>query len=112
MKKTNALILIFLFLVSGVYAQSALNQEIPEGMEAIQIGGSGWLIVPKGAKMRKVGAQIIVEGVREYMSRRFEETDDRLTNLEMAVEILAQEIEYLRPANQELPAEGGSTIVP
>ena len=93
---TAAFVFIFLFVTAAVYAQNKINQEVPEGMEAVQIGGSGWLIIPKGAKTHKVGAQIIVEGVKEYMSRRFEETDQRLEKIERSLADLSKEIETLK----------------
>ena len=100
MNKFNmtGILVIFLFVTVGVYAQTKVNQEVPEGMEAVQIGGSGWLIIPKGAKTHKVGAQIIVEGVKEYMSRRFEDTDTRLEKIEKSLADLSQEIETLKKA--------------
>lgn len=98
-------LLVFLFVNAAVYAQEDKpNIEIPEGMEAVQIGGSGWLIVPKGAKTRKVGSQIIVEGVKEYMSRRFEETDNRLKNIETMLADLTKEVEALKKAPENTKA--------
>ncbi len=72
------------------------NLEIPEGMEEVQIGGSGKLVVPQGAKTRKVGAQVIVEGTKEYMARRFKETDERLKALEDQQTQILKEIEELK----------------
>ena len=107
MRKLNIIIFVFTFFFSGsvVFAQSETNQEIPktksnqpipEGMEAVQIGGSAQLIVPKGAKTRKVGAQIIVEGTKEYMSRRFFEMEKRLAEIEKRQDEMAKEIGTLK----------------
>ena len=98
MKKLKVVILIFIFfvLVMSAYAQSTFNREIPQGMEAVQIGGSGWLIVPQGAKTRRVGAQIIVEGSKEYMSRRFFEMNERLEKIEKNQEALQKELAALK----------------
>ena len=87
---------IFLIPTISAYAQSTLNREIPEGMEAVRIGGSGWLIVPQGAKTRKVGAQIIVEGSKEYMSRRFLEMNERFEKIEKNQEALQKELSAIR----------------
>ncbi len=96
---------MFFFSGIAVFAQSEKkheipesqkNQRIPEGMEEIQIGGSAKLIVPKGAKTRKVGAQIIVEGTKEYMTRRFSEMEERLATIEKRQEDLTKEIETLK----------------
>lgn len=96
-RETKALLLMLLFLFSGVFvfAQNN-NRKIPKGMEAIKIGASGELIVPKGALTRKVGAQIIVEGSKEYMSRRFEEMEERFSSVEKNQTALREEIESLR----------------
>ena len=88
----------FIFFVSAIiaFAQSKINQEIPEGMEAVQIGGSAWLIIPQGAKTRKVGAQIIVEGSKEYMSRRFFKMEERLGRIEKNQDDLKKEVDALK----------------
>ena len=98
MKKLKISILIFIFSISAIsaYGQSAFNREVPQGMEAVQIGGSGWLIVPKGAKTRKVGAQIIVEGSKEYMSRRFFEVEERLGKIEKNQDDIKKELDVLK----------------
>ncbi len=82
MKKYILLSLFFFLAMSVASAQDATKREIPEGMEEIQIGGSAKLIVPKGAKIRKGGAQVIVEGTKEYMTRRFFEMEQQLTELQ------------------------------
>lgn len=89
-------VLMLSFSALSVQAQSTFNREIPEGMEAVRIGGSAWLIVPQGAKTRKVGAQIIVEGSKEYMSRRFLEMDERLKKIEKNQEALQKELAALQ----------------
>ena len=98
MKRMNIYIVLCLIFFWGilVFAQAETNQKIPEGMEAVQIGGSATLIVPQGAKTRKVGAQIIVEGTKEYMSRRFLEVDERLTTLEKNLTDLTKEVAALK----------------
>ena len=89
-------IFTFFILTISAYGQSTFNREVPEGMEAVRIGGSGWLIVPQGAKTRRVGAQIIVEGSKEYMSRRFFEIDKRFEKIEKNQEDLKKEVGVLK----------------
>ena len=95
LKIAISIVILFISVISA-YAQSTFNREIPEGMEAVQIGGSGWLIVPQGAKTRKVGAQIIVEGSKEYMSRRFFEMDQRFEKVEKNQDDLKKEVDDLK----------------
>ena len=109
MKESKIYIFIFLFFFSGifVFAQSEekkqnpayeIKQEIPEGMEAVQIGGSAQLIIPRGAKTKKVGAQIIVEGTKEYMSRRFSEIDAQIEQIKKTQEAITEELKTLSDA--------------
>ena len=95
--------MVLLFLNFAVFAESV--QKVPEGMEAIRIGGSAELIVPKGAKTRRVGAQIIVEGTKEYMSRRFSEMEKRLAAMEEGQKTLMKEIESLKNIIEKQEAE-------
>lgn len=90
------IIVFFLCCQVFVFAQEGNQPKIPEGMEAVSIGGSAQLIIPKGAKTRKVGAQIIVEGTKEYMSRRFEEMEERFARFEAAQEELKKEVQSLQ----------------
>ena len=114
--KICTFVFVFFFLQTTVFAQNEerlTSQEIPQrtgpeipyGMEEIQIGGSAKLIVPKGAKTRKVGAQIIVEGTKEYMSRRFLETDERLEKIEKQQLELQEQIKALEEAGIKEHAE-------
>ncbi|MFA5060045.1 MAG: hypothetical protein WC676_05405 [Candidatus Omnitrophota bacterium] len=79
---------------------SSVNQPVPEGMEAVQIGASAVLIIPKGAKTRKVGAQIIVEGTKEYMARKTFEIEERLLEIEKRQSDMAKDIESLKNARE------------
>lgn len=123
MRHIKIFFLILFLLASGsfVIAQDEPKQEvmvnkadlkIPEGMEAIQIGGSAKLIVPKGAKTRKVGAQIIVEGTKEYMARRFAELDKRITELEKREELLKKEIDALKKTTPNKKENKASENIP
>ncbi len=91
---------------------STTTHQVPEGMEAIPIGGGGsTLIVPKGAKTTKVGAQIIVEGTKEYMARMVEEMGLRLDAMEAKQAELIEEIETLKKTVEELQAKSGGTVM-
>ena len=103
MKRWKIFILVFMFMVPliSVFAQNSVTQKIPIGMESVQIGADGHLIVPKGAKTRMVGAQIIVEGTKEYMSRRFFEMEERFERIEKNQEEIKKEMEALKDALKE-----------
>ena len=96
-QKIYLVILALLFWGGIAFAQTE-KREIPEGMEEIQIGGSAKIIVPKGAKTRKVGAQIIVEGTKEYVARRFYELEVQLEEMKQKQIELEAEIKTLKDA--------------
>ena len=105
---------IFLFLISGAIAEDNTKAvEVPDGMEVVPIGGGGsQLVVPKGAKIRKVGAQIIVEGTKEYMSRMVSTLEERITKLEESQATLKKEVEVLKSKLNEKKNEQTSVEVP
>ena len=105
----TVLIVLFSFAVGLAFSLPARAQEeapletypyeageVPPGMEVIAVTGGYKLIVPKGSKIKKVGAQIIVEGQREYLSRRLEEMENRFLKIEETLESLKKEVETLR----------------
>lgn len=106
-----AIFALLFFCPCLVFAQEGNKPEVPEGMEAVTIGGSAQLIIPKGAKTRKVGAQIIVEGTKEYMSRRFEEMEARFAKLEATLDELSKELQSLRESlkNKDIQGEDQSS---
>ena len=110
-RKFRVYVAVFVFFLSGAtaFAQTEeipVKPEIPEGMEEIQLGGSAKLIVPQGAKTKKVGAQIIVEGTKEYMARRFVALDKRLDALEESQKEMTAAIDALQKTLQNRDKEG------
>lgn len=75
---------------------SAQGGDVPEGMEVVQVTGGYRLIVPEGAKTRRVGAQIIVEGDKEYYSRRFHELSQEIAGLKAQIEQLKEQMSELK----------------
>lgn len=93
----------FFFLISSVCLgfEDDLNppetilSDVPVGMEAIQITNGYRIIAPEGAKIKRVGAQIIVEGDKEYYSRRFHELTQEIKSLKESSSVLKNQIETL-----------------
>lgn len=106
MKRIYFIILMLLMFscTAALCDQEYLNSggEVPEGMEVITIGGGGQLIVPKGAKIKQVGAQVIVEGTKEYTARMVSELTARITQLEKSQQDLLQEISKLKQTIESL----------
>ena len=100
----NKIRVILLFIVLNLFianisieANNNTNQqEPPAGMEIINVGNGQQLILPKGTKMRKIGAQLIIEDNAEYVSERIYNLEKRLEKLESANEKLKKQIEELK----------------
>jgi hypothetical protein len=106
-------ICIFCFSAMNVIAQGGTAPEVPVGMEVIYLGaGGGQVIVPKGAKTRQVGAQLIVEGTKEYMSRMVHEMGLRMTTIEERLDGLEKTMESLTDIVQEMQANAKLASLP
>ncbi|MCK5580135.1 MAG: hypothetical protein KAJ18_02565 [Candidatus Omnitrophica bacterium] len=94
MKKKFLVIFVLGSMLSStfVFALDKKEQDVPKGMEVIKTGTNSSVLVPKGAKTKKVGSKFVVEGTREYMARRFAEIDERLEKIEKAQEELNRKI--------------------
>ena len=88
MKKILPLLSVFiLFISTASYAQPLSNDDVPEGMEVKNINGNQ-VIVPIGAKIKQVGAQVMVEETKEYAARKVLELNTKFTELEKSQEDL------------------------
>ena len=106
MNKFKCFVMVHIALLGFVifaFAQNDSNLNIPQGMEAITVGGSGKVIVPKGAKATKIGAQVIVEGTKEYMARKFDEMEQRFAKIEADQEDLKKQLEALQAKVNSVP---------
>lgn len=98
---------LFLFLVLGesfLFAQPAKKEEIPPWMENVDKTGRSTYLVPKGAKVQKVGPTYVIETPNEYMARRFYELELRLDKMEQREEELDKKLESLQGQLADLNA--------
>ena len=98
MKNPNLLLLIFALLFSlgaCLFAQDNQTEEIPPGMETIQVG-TAKAIAPKGTKVYKRDNIITMESTQEFLARKVVEIEGRLTELEDEKERLKKDIEELK----------------
>ena len=112
----------FIFFSLPLFAQEPVagkgNDGVPVGMESIQVTGGYRLLVPQGAKIRHIGAQILVEDDKEYFSRRFYEISQEVEDLKNQVKQLQNDITMLKEKTQALEQEklqqatSASSIVP
>ncbi len=87
---------VFILYALSCVAEEDKKEEIPEGMEIIQVGDGQRIFVPRGTKTRKVGAQLILQDNSEYVAKRFLEIEDYLKTLEAEIKGLKKEIEQLK----------------
>ncbi|MBN3038526.1 MAG: hypothetical protein JW869_03815 [Candidatus Omnitrophica bacterium] len=105
MKKT-----IFCILVVSLFCPLAMagaddeKIKIGPGMELLQIG-TVRVIVPKGTKYEDKGSKVEVEGIGEYVGRRFLEMEERFAALEAKEEALKEEVARLKEEIEQLKTE-------
>jgi hypothetical protein len=92
------IIILFIFMLAGslmhISAQETDNYsttmmgnstvpplEVGPGLEVIQVGNVN-VVVPKDSKVRKEGAQIVVEDISAYVGRKFVDMDKRFQDIE------------------------------
>jgi hypothetical protein len=101
MRNIIILLIVLFFHISGfsVLAEenesSITRREASQGMEIIQIGQGQQLLVPKGAKIRRIGAQIVVEDTMESIVNRVTELEGRIQSLEAKNADMEQQIANL-----------------
>lgn len=103
------------FCALGLRAQEPIQpvtdeNNTPVGMEAGQVTPGYRLLVPKGAKIWRAGAQILVEGDKEYLSRRFFELSQEISDLKDQVKALQTQVDQL--SGQVQPAAGDAAAQP
>jgi len=103
MKQLTITSFVFIFLFSCVMCVAAKDKkEIPPWMENAveEFKGRGVYLVPKGAKRKMIGAQVIVEPPNEYVARRLYEMEHylekRLGVIEKKQDNLHARLEELR----------------
>lgn len=86
MKKYSIFILaIAILMVAGIaLAQQDHddNEDVPDGMEVIQVSDGYRMIVLKGAKVEQVGAQIKVEDPGVYFMKKLRVIEDQIKEIE------------------------------
>lgn len=98
MKKSAFLFLIPIFIFYAFYsiAKEDRKEEIPAGMEIIQVGDGQRLYLPKGTKTKRVGAQLILEDNSEYVAKKLSEIEADIKALQAKIEEQKIEIEQLK----------------
>jgi hypothetical protein len=97
MKTTIFLILVFIFIAAlpslSIQAEENKKDEIPPGMEMIEVKPGYKQLLPKGIKIAKVGDLLKIEDLKDYTARRLQDTEGRLKQAEAAQAELRKEID-------------------
>jgi hypothetical protein len=84
--KRMLLFLIALSMISFVAIAKNSKDEIPDGMQKVEVGSGYNLIIPKDLKVSKVGAQVVMEDTGEYLSRKRVEFEQQLESFKKSLE--------------------------
>ncbi len=106
MRKFKVFIFFILFVCFSIIAFAASKKEVPPWMEDIDATGRSNYLIPKGAKRKIVGSQVIVEPPSEYVARRFYELEEyletRFSHIEDNQKYLKEELESLRVTIEDI----------
>ena len=106
MKKLRVLSFVLIFICCAAIVFAVKAQEIPPWMEDIESSNRGTYLVPKGARRKVIGSQIIVEPSNEYVARRLYEIEGafekRFKMIEENQEKFQTEFEDLKQSITEL----------
>ena len=93
--------LCFVFLsVAVLSAAKNKDKEPPPWMEDIKVKGRSTYLVPKGAKRKFIGSQVVVEPPNEYVARRLyemeQDLEERFARIEKKQEELKSALEEVK----------------
>lgn len=75
------ILFLALFLFSAVVYADQKENEIPSGVEKIKVTEGYYLLLPKGLKYRKIGAQILIEDDGNFVGRRIDDFKVEINSL-------------------------------
>lgn len=84
------------------------KEDIPAGMEVIKIGDGQEILVPEGTKIRRIGAQLILEDTSAYFAKKFMEMENHFMKIEESLQELRQKIKDLE---KKIPQQNSESLV-
>lgn len=104
--RLSRLIILSAVITLSVTASFAATKDIPPWMEQIDDSGRSSYLVPKGAKRRIVGSQVLVEPPNEYVARRLYELEGylerRFNEIEADQEQLKEDLTQIKDLIDDL----------
>jgi hypothetical protein len=95
------------YLKGEDYNGGAPGYKLGSGLEVIKTGGLN-ILAPKGSKIRRRGSLIILEDPAEYLSRKFDDIDKRLSAIEKNQQELMLRLQKPEESLGESPQSGAS----
>lgn len=92
---------LLIFMCCSVSVFAVKDKEIPPWMEKVDESGRSTYLIPKGAKRKIVGSQVIVEPPNEYVARRLYEMEGYLENRFKEIEEKQEQFKKLLDELQE-----------
>lgn len=86
---------VFAFWTTAGSVQAEDEPEIPPGMEVLKVGETK-ILIPKGTKITKKAAQLVLEPPEQFWSRRVEEMEEEIARLKEETEKMKADIEKLK----------------
>ncbi len=92
--------LFFIFAVLAFWGiagkvHAADEPEVPPGMEVLKVGETK-ILIPKGTKVTKNAAQLVLEPPEQFWSRKVEEMEEEIARLKEETARMKADIEKLK----------------
>jgi len=94
---------VSLLIVPFAFCYEPEKEEVPEGMEIIEVGAVK-LLAPKGARIIEKAGLVILEDTAEYVARRLEQFELRMDRIEAEDQKTKQQLRQLEQAMEDVQA--------
>lgn len=101
MKSALFFCLVLAFFLSLATSAAEKKDEFDPWMTEINVTGAHKIQVPKDMRIKRTEGRIILEDYNEYLARRLYEMEERIRNLEAALQELLLKIEELQRSSAE-----------
>ena len=97
-------VIFFILVFSEIAgrAQPRKEDEVPPGMEFIKVGNNE-ILIPKGTKVTKKDAQLILEPPEQFWSRRIEGIEEEIAKLKDGEREIKKDIAELKQSVSQNP---------
>ncbi|MFH1414018.1 MAG: hypothetical protein ABIG56_04150 [Candidatus Omnitrophota bacterium] len=105
MVKLGFFIVLFILFFSVVFVAAQDEEEIPPGMEYLQVTATHKVLVPKGTQLVTNKGVAQPEGIRAFVGRKLEEVDQRFLYAGVKFDEMKQQISVVEESIIGMRAE-------